>query len=78
MTKKIFLAVYDYGQGGVWAIVKARSAPEVTNKYPELTIYEGRPPFINESNYENIAANMTVDIDDEPRGWLAELIKQRP
>jgi len=30
--KKSFLACYDYGMGGVWCVMRARSGPEIEEK----------------------------------------------
>ena len=76
MKKKPFLVVYDYGQGGVWAVINARSKSEIKKKYPGLKIYRRKPLFMKKAMYDSIAADMTVNIDDEPSGWLAELKKQ--
>jgi hypothetical protein len=77
MKKKAFLVVYDYGQGGVWAVIMARSKREIEKKYPGLKIYRRKPFFMKKAMYDAIAADMTVDIDDEPTGWLAELSKMK-
>jgi len=77
MKKKPYLVVYDYGQGGVWAIINSRSPREITKKYPELKIYRRKPFFMKRETYNQIAQQMTVDIDDQPSGWLVELVKER-
>lgn len=66
MQKKIeFLVSYDFGKAGVWGIIKARSADEIKAKYPELEVVKA------------VANHFTFDIDDEPDGWLAELVNDR-
>jgi hypothetical protein len=43
MVKKPHLVCYDYGMGGVWAIMRAHSKDEILLKYPELTIADTQP-----------------------------------
>ncbi len=71
--KTEFLAVYDYGMGGVWAVISARSAEEVTRKYPDLQVVEGRPGWMTDKDYDGIMRTSRFDIDDAPSGWLAAL-----
>ena len=77
MKKKPFLVVYDYGQGGVWAIINARTSREIKKKYPGLKVLRRKPLFMSRDTYNKIAEQMTVDIDDAPSGWLAELVKEQ-
>jgi hypothetical protein len=71
--KKRYLIVHDYGMGGVWGVMTARSGREICQKYPEVKILEVRPAWMSDANYNNILSNNSFDIDDEPRGWLARL-----
>jgi hypothetical protein len=43
MEKRSYLVCYDYGTGGLWAVVLARSAEEIDRDYPELIIVPKRP-----------------------------------
>lgn len=66
MQDKIdFLVSYDFGKAGVWGVVKARSVEEIKAKYPELEVVKAVPN------------HFTFDIDEEPRGWLAEMVRER-
>jgi hypothetical protein len=66
MQKKIeFLVSYDFGKAGVWGIIKARSADEIKTKYPELEVVKA------------VSSHFVFDIDDEPEGWLEELVRER-
>jgi hypothetical protein len=56
-----FLVAYDYGMGGVWAIVLADSAAEITSRYPEVVIVTDRPGWMNEVRFERLRRD-TVDI----------------
>lgn len=66
MQNKIdYLVSYDFGKAGVWGVMKARSEEEIKAKYPELEIVKAVPAYF------------TFDIDDEPEGWLAEMVRER-
>ncbi len=60
-----YLVSYDFGKAGVWGVIKARSPEEIKAKYPELEIVKA------------ISNHFTFDIDNEPEGWLAEMVNER-
>ena len=72
-----FLVCYDYGQGGVWAFVHAKSADEIREKYPELLVASGREEWMSDEWLARIDLKSSYDIGEEPRGLLAEIVKQR-
>lgn len=76
-TKTTFLVSYDFGAGGLWAYIKAHSKDDIARRYPELTVLDDKPPVLLKTYLADIAAKMTFDIDDEPTGWLAELVRER-
>ena len=76
--KADFLAVYDYGMGGIWVILHARTKQEISAKYPELTVADERPSWMTDDLYAKTAEKRWFDIDQEPTGWLLELVKHRP
>jgi hypothetical protein len=68
--KQKYLVVYDYGMGGVWAFITARSKDDILTKFPELTIVD-KPPFsMSEEHLRAIEKRSSFDIDDEPPKWL--------
>jgi hypothetical protein len=71
--KKPYLAVYDYGQGGVWAVIYARTKEGILRKYPALQVFDARPAWMTEHEFETYRSNRSCDIDDEPSGWFAML-----
>lgn len=73
MDKQEFFALYDYGQGGLWVILRAESAEQIRRKYPELEVFEGLPPMLDESTLSVVRGAGVRDIDDPPDGWLADL-----
>jgi hypothetical protein len=74
--KRDFLVVYDYGMGGIWAIIHARSKDEITQKYPRLSVQEMRPAWMSDEVYSDISSTRRYDIDDPPRDWLLSIIVQ--
>lgn len=68
-------AVYDYGIGGVWFFIWARSPGEITAKYPFLTVVEQLPPGFGPDMISSIEAHSTYDIDCEPSGVLKKIIE---
>lgn len=71
--KERFLVVHDYGMGGVWAIIHARSREEIYGKYPDIKVLDARPGWMSDADYETIVSRLSYDIDDEPQGWLSKL-----
>jgi len=69
-----FLAVYDYGMGGVWVKVRARTPEEITARFPQLTVFPTgeRPDWMTDADEEAYTAKMHFDLD-APEGWLAGL-----
>lgn len=70
--KQRFLVVYDYGQGGVWAFIHARSREEIKRGFPELDIVDEVPKWMSVDEVAVLEERMTFDID-KPRGWLAKV-----
>jgi hypothetical protein len=76
VQKTRYLSVYDYGQGGIWLYLIARSPEEITAKYPELQVVSEHPDWLKGDHLRNVEAR-TFDIDDAPAGWLETLVKER-
>jgi hypothetical protein len=66
--KRLFLVSYDYGMGGVWAVIHARTVEEIQQKFPALSVTRERPPWMTEDEYRKILKDNYHDIDDEPSG----------
>jgi hypothetical protein len=73
-----FLAVYDYGTGGIWVILRALNEQEITAKYPELTVVKDRPAWMTDAVHDKIRENLSFDVDKPPTGWLLTLVQERP
>ena len=74
--KKRFLVCYDYGQGGVWALVSASSAAAIRTQYPELDVADGIPEWVTLEVMTRWWQH-TYDLDAPPSGMLARLIQSR-
>lgn len=75
--KRAFFVCDDYGMGGIWLVIDARSAREIEKAYPELTVFEEPPAFLAPETRDRIATKERFDIDAPPRGYLAEIVAGR-
>ena len=75
--KREFFTVDDYGQGGVWLVIRAASADAIKEKYPELEVFDEAPNFLTDEVVERARAKRSYDLDDEPTGYLAEIVADR-
>ena len=73
VEKREFFVLHDYGQGGLWAILRAESEEQVRRKYQGVEVFEGRPPMLDDATVSSIRRAGVRDIDDPPAGWLAEV-----
>jgi len=74
MSLRPFLAVYDYGQGGVWLVLDAPSHGEAQAAFPWLKVFESRPTWMSESQESEYRVRCAEAgfrwIIDKPTGWL--------
>ncbi len=63
-----YLVVYNYGQGGLWAYVKASEPDMIQRRYPTLQVV-GRPSWLTDVE----AVRLERFQLDYPTGWLATL-----
>lgn len=74
--KRRFLAVYDYGTGGVWVYVWARSPEEIEHRFRDLKIVDTPPAWMNADEQARTAELMTFDVDSvAPTDWISRLIR---
>ena len=77
-VKQSFLVVYDYGAGGVWAYVVARSREEIERDFPELTVVHEPPSWMTHDEQARIGKEATYDLEtDRTFGLLAEILDSR-
>lgn len=75
--KQEFLVCYDYGMGGLWGILMARTADEVSDAYPELVVVSERPKWMTDEDYEALRDRELHDIDGAPWGILNAVLADR-
>ena len=75
--KRLYLVGYDYGIGGLWGVMFARSAEEIARTYPELRIVHQRPPWMNDELYDRLRDHEFYDIDAAPWGMLNAVLADR-
>ena len=76
VSKRTFLTVYDYGQGGIWSFVDAESPEAIETRFPELKVVTERPQWMNDEHVAKIKQSRHFDID-APTGWLLNLRQKR-
>jgi len=64
---RAFLVAYDYGTGGLWAVVLAQSGDEITDRYPELVIADEPPAWMSDDRLAQLRAE-PEDLDDPTTG----------
>jgi hypothetical protein len=69
--KKAHLVVYHYDTGGVWAVLLAESAEEITKRLPEFKVVTERPEWMSADELARSERLHTDDLDELPR-WLTE------
>lgn len=74
--KQPFLIAYDYGSGGLWGVMLARSAAEISLRYPELFIVEEPPAWMDAAELRNLKQR-PYDIDGSPWGLLNAVLADR-
>lgn len=63
--------------GGVWAVVMADSADQITNRYPEIGIATDRPGWMDDAHFERLRRE-AVDIDAaEDEGIFKAVVADR-
>lgn len=73
MSRPTFWVLYDYGQGGLWAIIHADSAEQIRARYPQLQVFGDPPRSLDAAVMESIRRQGARDIDDPPTDWMADL-----
>jgi len=70
-----FLVAYDYGMGGLWALVAAPTAAAILSAYPEVEVVDERPPWLDDDEYAKLD-HLRLD-DEDPQGLLRVVIADR-
>ncbi len=72
-----YFVSYNYGQGDLWAFVFAPSEESITSAYPELEVFDPRPPEMSEERFAELleyADTRFTDIEDDDF-WLFEALR---
>jgi hypothetical protein len=77
VEKREFLVGYEYGMGGVWGIMNARSKEEIASIYPELVVVDEPPSWMTPDRLERLREQEWHDIDGAPWGILNGIIADR-
>lgn len=70
MTQR-YLVCYDYGMGGLWAVIESPSGGAIIDKYPEVLIVDQRPAWLNDVEYAKLPS-FTLNDGREP-SWFQML-----
>lgn len=65
-----FLVTYDFGAGGLWAIVNAPDKASITSRFPKVEVLEDKPDNMTAVEYGKL---ITYDLGGPLPQWLAEL-----
>jgi hypothetical protein len=77
VMKTKYTAVYDYGMGGLCAVISASSKGEIVEKFPMLEVFDAPPTWMSTAEYDRIAATNSFDIDDDSPDWLKTAMMER-
>ena len=69
---ELFLVLYDYGQGGLWAYLRAASADEIRLAFPDLVIVPEPPDWMEEGEVRRLQDD-AQPVNGPHHGFLAEL-----
>jgi hypothetical protein len=68
-----FLVVDDYGTGGIWMYIHARSAKEITERFPGLTVFTEWRSWMTPDRLVPLIWNLEAYDLDAPSGYLETL-----
>jgi hypothetical protein len=74
--KQPYLVGYDYGTGGLWGVMLARSENEIVHLYPELAVVHDRPGWMSDEDHTRMCKH-AYDIDGAPGGMLNVVLSDR-
>lgn len=65
--------VDDYGTGGIWFYISARSTEEIKEKLPGFDVLDKEPDWFDDAIRSKVRCH---DIDDEPSEYLKTMMKK--
>jgi hypothetical protein len=72
-----FLVAYDYGTGGLWAVVVAPSRQAILSAYPEVVVVDERPAWMSAEKYEQMRGDPLWLDDMPPQGLFRVVLADR-
>jgi hypothetical protein len=75
-SKRRYLAVDDYGTGGIWFVLMARDEDEIHRHLPSVKVYppDTKPEWMSDESLREIGERRTFDIDALPDSdWMRAL-----
>ena len=76
-----YLCVDDYGMGGIWFLIDAKSPNEVEHKLPGVKAFGLKPDWMSKKDHreylercEKLGFHWHVD---NPKGWLLEYLESQ-
>lgn len=71
-----YLVVDDYGTGGIWIYIHARSAEEITDRFPDLTVFTEWRSWMTPDRLIPLVWNLEAYDLDDPSGYLETLARK--
>lgn len=78
MSPRVFWVLYDYGQGGLWAVVRAESVAQISALYPSLRIFESPPQNLDRATIERVLRAGVQDLEHPCLEWMGDLLHMDP
>lgn len=72
-----FVVAYDYGMGALWAPMIADSREAISERYPELDVFDRKPDHITEAFWEWILGRPEISLDGPPGALLRAALEGR-
>jgi hypothetical protein len=72
-----YLVARDYGMGGIWRYVLARSSDEIRGRFPELVVVDEEPDWMTDELRARLEALVEPLDDPPPDGLLATVLAER-
>lgn len=65
-----YFVLYDYGQGGLWAIVEAESAEQISGRIPDVLVFDEPPKWLAREALDAIRARGVQSLDAAASAFL--------
>jgi hypothetical protein len=65
-----YLVTYDFGAGGLWAILRAPDKATISKRFPKVEVMDDKPTNMTAMEYGKL---ITYELGGPLPQWLAEL-----